>query len=172
MNTTATTDEALDRVQNARRDATRARLDALESSSRLEQAILDALAEGVPQRQVADLAGVSQPYISKVLKTRGRFRPTSRLGAVLVSKRAEVKKVLHSHGADNIAVFGSVATGADGPDSDIDLTADLPTSIGLIGLAKIEAELAGILGVSVDLVPRRLLRPSVRATAEPTMALL
>jgi predicted nucleotidyltransferase len=72
----------------------------------------------------------------------------------------------------HVAVFGSVAAGTDGPDSDIDLIADLPTDIGLFGLAKIEAELAGILGVSVDLVPRRLLKPSVRETAERTMVLL
>jgi predicted nucleotidyltransferase len=167
-----TTQQALDRIDEARRAADPARVEAREASARLERAILEAITVGATQSQVAARAGVSQPYISKVLRRRDRFRPTSRLGVVLAANRDTVKKVLHAHGAPNVAVFGSVAAGTDDPDSDIDLIADLPADLGLFGLAKIEAELAGILGVRVDLVPRRLLTSSIRETAERTMVLL
>jgi predicted nucleotidyltransferase len=169
-----TTQQALDRIDEARRAADPARVEAREASARLERAILEAITVGATQSQVAARAGVSQPYISKVLRSGDRFRSTSRLGVCRPKGPSGTLrvKVFHAHGGQNVAVFGSVAAGTDGLDSDIDLIADLPADLGLFGLAKIEAELAGILGVRVDLVPRRLLTSSVRETAERTMVLL
>ena len=63
-------------------------------------------------------------------------------------------------------MFGSVARGDDGPDSDVDLLVDLASGTGLVGLGVLERELADILGVDVDLVPADGLKPRVRAEAE------
>jgi hypothetical protein len=63
-------------------------------------------------------------------------------------------------------VFGSVARGQDRPDSDVDLIADLPPRMGLLGLGRVQAELESILGNQVDLVPASDLKPDVRARAE------
>ena len=87
-----TTQQALDRIDEARRAADPARVEAREASARLERAILEAIPVGATQSQVAARAGVSQPYISKVLTRRDRFRPTSRLGVVLAANRDTVKK--------------------------------------------------------------------------------
>jgi len=56
-------------------------------------------------------------------------------------------------------VFGSVARGQDRPDSDVDLLADLPPGMGLLGLGRVQAELEAILGSPVDLVPAGDLEP-------------
>jgi hypothetical protein len=59
-------------------------------------------------------------------------------------------------------VFGSVARGEDGPDSDVDLVVDLAPGTGLVGWSKLERELAQVLGTSVDVAPSDSLRPVVR----------
>ena len=43
------------------------------------------------------------------------------LRELLSRKREEVLRIAAKHGAYNVRVFGSVARGDDGPDSDIDL---------------------------------------------------
>ena len=48
--------------------------------------------------------------------------------------------------ASGLHVFGSVARGEDRPDSDVDLLADLPPGISLLGLARLQADLEAILG--------------------------
>ena len=50
-------------------------------------------------------------------------------------------------------VFGSVARGEDRPDSDVDLLADFPPGLSLLGLDRLQADLEGILGTRVDLIP-------------------
>ena len=64
----------------------------------------------------------------------------------------------------NLRVFGSVARGQDRPDSDVDLLADLPPGMGLLGLGRVQADLEDILGARIDLVAGTL-KPEVRARA-------
>jgi hypothetical protein len=62
-------------------------------------------------------------------------------------------------------VFGSVARGQDRPDSDVDLLADLPPGMGLLGLGRVQDDLEEILGARVDLVAGTL-KPAIRARAD------
>jgi hypothetical protein len=73
-----------------------------------------------------------------------------------------VLETARRHGARNVRVFGTVARGEDGPESDIDLVVDLAPSTGLVGWAALERELALVLGTSVDVAPSDSLRPVVR----------
>lgn len=52
------------------------------------------------------------------------------------------------HQIQRLAVFGSVLRGTDGPDSDVDLLVDFEPgqTPGLIGMARLEAALSGLLG--------------------------
>jgi predicted nucleotidyltransferase len=77
-----------------------------------------------------------------------------------------------AHGVRNLRVFGSVARGEDRPDSDVDLVADLPPELSLLGLGRVESDLEAILGARVDLVPAADLKPSVRERAERDMIAL
>lgn len=88
------------------------------------------------------------------------------LGRVLSERRAEVLAIAERHGLTDVRVFGSVARGDDGPDSDVDLLVDLPAGMGLFGLGRAAEELEDLLQVAVDLVPARSLKPRVRPEVE------
>jgi predicted nucleotidyltransferase len=77
-----------------------------------------------------------------------------------------VLETARRHGASNVRVFGSVARGEDGPESDVDLVVDLASGTGLVGLATLERELSSVLGAAVDLAPSDSLRPAVRDAIE------
>ena len=62
------------------------------------------------------------------LEPDGRSRPglpDTPLGRRLRRSRTAVLAAARRHGASNVRVFGSVARGEDGPDSDVDLVVDL-----------------------------------------------
>ena len=64
-------------------------------------------------------------------------------------------------GASNVRLFGSVARGDDGPNSDIDLLVDIAPEVGLFALGRMRSEAERILGSSVDIVPANSLKPDV-----------
>jgi len=97
---------------------------------------------------------------------------TGPVGRLVAAHRSELREVLSRHGVTNPRVFGSVARGDDRPDSDVDILVDLPPGTGLFAIARMQAELEGILGVDVDLVPAAGLKPLVRATVESDMVAL
>lgn len=82
--------------------------------------------------------------------------------------RAQLTRALRAHGGRNIRLFGSVARGDDGPESDIDLLVDVGPSVGLFALGRMRADAERILSSAVDIVPSNSLKPDVaeRALAE------
>lgn len=88
---------------------------------------------------------------------------TSPLARTLRAHAATIRQVLAEAGGHRVRVFGSVATGHDGPDSDVDLvfTADQPLS--LMHLGRLEMQIADLLGAEVDLVPESALRADIRS---------
>ncbi|BDO40650.1 helix-turn-helix domain-containing protein [Cellulomonas sp. NTE-D12] len=86
--------------------------------------------------------------------------------AKLRANRERVRRVAHRHGASNVRVFGSVARGEDGPDSDVDILVDLDVRTrGLLPLAAIADDLSVLLGERVDVAPADALAPHVAETA-------
>lgn len=165
--------QTLESVGRARRVLGRASASEKVARVRFEAAMIRAVGEGASQREIALAASVSQPFVSQVLAKRaGRFVPRSRLGYLLASRSDELIAAAGRRDVVDLAVFGSVARGEDGPNSDIDLMATIPPDVGLLGLAKLEVEFARILSADVDLVPDDLLTATVRATAERDRALL
>lgn len=85
----------------------------------------------------------------------------------LREKRIEVLAVAARYGASNVRVFGSVARGEAGPDSDIDLLVDMARGSSLLDLAGLHLELEDLLGfrveIGTDVRPR--LRDRVHAEA-------
>ena len=81
---------------------------------------------------------------------------------LLRARRADIERIAASHGACNVRVFGSVARGEAGPESDIDFLIDTspPTSpwfpAGLI------TDLEDLLGRNVDVVSEKALDPYLR----------
>lgn len=148
---------------------------------------------GLSQAELADRAGVTQSVISAyesghrqpalptltalieaagyelAIGVRPQPRRLSRLsgpvGRRVRRRRHDLIAAAAAHGVTNLRVFGSVARGTDHPDSDLDLLADLPPGMGLLGLGRVQAELEAIIGSRVDLVPAGDLKPGVHARA-------
>jgi len=75
--------------------------------------------------------------------------------------RLHLRRALRTLGAHNIRLFGSVARGDDGADSDVDLLVDIEPDVGLFALGQMRSEAERILGISVDIVPANSLKPDV-----------
>jgi uncharacterized protein len=75
---------------------------------------------------------------------------------------------LRAKGVCALYLFGSVARGEAGPDSDIDLSFDIApgSKFSLFDQAQIICDLTEALGTRVDLVPRRVIHPYIRAKVE------
>ena len=86
----------------------------------------------------------------------------SRRDDVLVKHRAEIEDAGRRHHAISVALVGSVARGEDTADSDIDFLVDFEPGRGTKDVFDLQAELAAILGASVDVAPRSRLRGSCR----------
>lgn len=84
------------------------------------------------------------------------------LDELLRAKRQEIIQLASKHGAGHIRVFGSVARGEAGPESDIDLLVDLEPGRSLLDHAALILDLQQLLGRRVDVVTERGLRERVR----------
>lgn len=82
----------------------------------------------------------------------------------------EIRSVLHAHAEDlrsrygitNLAVFGSIVRGEAREDSDVDILADVPASMSLLGVVSAENYLCELLGVKVDFIPRSDVRRELK----------
>ena len=80
-----------------------------------------------------------------------------------VIDQARVAEICQRYGIAELAVFGSVARGDAGPDSDIDLLYVLAPGARLgFGIDDLEDELAELFGHDVDLVAKKSVHPMLR----------
>ena len=84
--------------------------------------------------------------------------------ATLRAHKAELRKA----GIRHLSLFGSVARGDAGDESDVDLAAELDpdAGIGLFALGALERRLANLVGRKVDLLPEPVEKPRLRANIE------
>lgn len=87
--------------------------------------------------------------------------------AVLERLRAHEAE-LKAMGVARLSLFGSVARGEAGPDSDVDVAAEFDRSrpFGLFQFVELEARLAEMLGVKVDLVGEPIAKDRFRARVD------
>jgi predicted nucleotidyltransferase len=84
---------------------------------------------------------------------------TTSLRERLRERRSELLAAAARRGASNLRVFGSVARGDDGAESDVDFLVDFEASRTLVDVAGLILDLQEILGVQVDVVEASTLRP-------------
>lgn len=86
-------------------------------------------------------------------------RPSERIYA----NRDAIKAIVALHRGMHPRLFGSVARGADTPQSDVDLLVDAPPGTGLFALGAMQYELQQLLQTQVDLVTPQDLPAAFRA---------
>ena len=84
------------------------------------------------------------------------------LEQLLSQKREDIMRAAQKHGARNVRVFGSVARGDDGPDSDVDFLVDMEPGRSLLDMGGLLMDLREMLGRNVDVVTERGLKTRIR----------
>jgi uncharacterized protein len=77
-------------------------------------------------------------------------------------KRNQIIRIAAKHGAHNVRVFGSVARGDEGADSDVDFLVELEKGKSVLDQAGLLIDLEKLLGCHVDVVTDRGLRSRIR----------
>ena len=78
------------------------------------------------------------------------------------SLREEILATATKHGARNVRLFGSVARGEAGADSDVDMLVELDPGRSLLDLSGLLLDLEDLLGCSVDVATENGLHWYVR----------
>lgn len=80
----------------------------------------------------------------------------------LKRRRRAITGIAARHGARSVRVFGSIARGDAGPESDIDLLVEMGPGRSLLDQAALLVELQDLLGRDVDIVTEEGLRGRIR----------
>lgn len=136
------------------------RTDEVTAHARAElvRAVRRASSQGLSQVEIAREIGRSQPEVSRLLHFHGR----SSLALRLRHNARLIRRLVADAGGSHVRVFGSVATGQDGPHSDVDLLFTMGVPLSLMQLGRLERQISEIVGAPVDLVPESALRPDLR----------
>ncbi|MCY4212628.1 MAG: nucleotidyltransferase family protein [Gammaproteobacteria bacterium] len=76
--------------------------------------------------------------------------------------RQKILALAIEHGFDNVRVFGSMARGDAGDDSDVDLLVTAPDGTSGLALGGLLMDVSELLGRKVDVVTDRALHPALR----------
>lgn len=90
---------------------------------------------------------------------------------LLKEKREAIMALAAKHGALHPRIFGSIACGEAGPESDVDLLVKMEEGRSLLDLSALSQDLRDLLGVKVDVVSEDglywLLRRRILKEARP-----
>jgi uncharacterized protein len=81
----------------------------------------------------------------------------------LALHRTRIREIALSHRVRDVRVFGSAASGADTPESDLDLLVEPTPQTTLLDIGAIRFELKALLGIDVDVLTPDALPDKFRA---------
>jgi len=84
----------------------------------------------------------------------------------LRKRRDEILEIARRHGAKKIRVFGSIARGESGEESDIDLVVEYEPGTSLMDHGELIMDLQETLGCRVDVVSERGMRDRMKSRVE------
>lgn len=83
----------------------------------------------------------------------------------------DIDEIVASYGASNVRVFGSVARGDAGEESDVDLLIDVPSGTGLITVERITEAIEAVVPWRVDVVTSGAARGAMAHILDEAIAL-
>ena len=84
-------------------------------------------------------------------------------GELLSDKRRDILRIAAQYGAGQVRVFGSLARGEAGPNSDVDILVTLEPGRSLLDLIALKQDLEDLLDRRVDVVTEAAVSPYIRA---------
>ena len=81
----------------------------------------------------------------------------------LKDKREDILRIASMYGGQDVRVFGSLARGEAGPNSDVDILVEFDRPTGLFGFVRLQRYLEELLGRDVDLATPAALRADTRS---------
>jgi len=81
---------------------------------------------------------------------------------LIQQRKHEIMQIAAKHGAHNLRVFGSVARGEAGPESDLDLLVQFDPNRSLFDLITMSQELEDLFGRRVEVVTEQALHWYIR----------
>jgi predicted nucleotidyltransferase len=84
----------------------------------------------------------------------------------LKQRREQIIAIAARYGAKNVRVFGSVARGESGPDSDVDIVVEFEPGRSLLDHGGLLMDLQDALGCKVDVISARGMRNRLRSRVE------
>ena len=84
------------------------------------------------------------------------------IGQLVKEKQEEILRIAAKHGAYNVRIFGSVARGEAGPESDVDLLVDVGKDHSSWFPAGLMVDLEDLLGCKVDIATEDTLHRYIR----------
>lgn len=133
----------------------------LAASARVSQSVISAYESGAREPSLAMVRKLVTAAGFVLELTVSESEGSSPLRRTVELNRLALVRALRRHGARNVRLFGSVATGHDGPASDVDLLVDVGPEVGLFALGLMRSDAERILQVAVDIVPANGLKPDV-----------
>ena len=82
--------------------------------------------------------------------------------AILQDRRIDILQIAARHRARTVRIFGSVARGEAGPDSDVDVLVNLNPGRSLLDIVAIKQDLEDLFGRKVDVVTEAAISPYIR----------
>jgi predicted nucleotidyltransferase len=77
-------------------------------------------------------------------------------------RRAEIERIANRYGAHDVRIFGSVARGEVGPDSDLDVLVRFEPGRSLLDQTGLQLDLVDLLGCKVDVVSEGGISPYLK----------
>lgn len=91
-----------------------------------------------------------------------QYNPAMATAADIRARRDEIIAVGKRYGASEFRIFGSVARGEAGPDSDLDLIVKFEPDRSLFDHGGLLMDLRDLLGIKVDIIDEDGMRPRFR----------
>jgi predicted nucleotidyltransferase len=94
-------------------------------------------------------------------RTAGKQADLPQLEEIVSTLRLHAPELRRQYGVKSLGVFGSYVRAEQGKQSDLDVLVDFDEAPSLLELSALQRRLSDLIGIKVDLVLKRTLKPAI-----------